>query len=245
VNTQNTWQNVIAQFKKRVEKEKNDPYVMPAVGYVIAPPPIVPWDFSPSGGSAQPTTPTCTCQTNSSKGGTPGYIGVVGIGNVPLVPSSSSKGVTRMNPVFRPVTTGPLHTSNPFGRRISPVLKLTPSQTAILIAWEQKAPGIVAQALKLVPPPTVGHGSSGGGGWFDDFLGTITSLGKTYLNYRASEDQLSAQQAQQQLQQQLSAYNISLAGSGSGLGGISTTTLLIGGAVVLGAVVLMGKKKRK
>jgi hypothetical protein len=158
---------------------------------------------------------------------------------------NSSKGVTRMNPVFRPVTTGPLHTSNPFGRRISPVLKLTPSQTAILIAWEQKAPGIVAQALKLVPPPTVGHGSSGGGGWFDDFLGTITSLGKTYLNYRASEDQLSAQQARQQLQQQLSAYNISLAGSGSGLGGISTTTLLIGGAVVLGAVVLMGKKKRK
>jgi hypothetical protein len=81
---------------------------------------------------AQPTTPACTC--------------------------NSSKGVTRMNPIFRPVTTGPLNTSNPFGRRISPVLRLTPTQTAILVAWEQKAPGIVAQALKLVPPPTVGHG---------------------------------------------------------------------------------------
>jgi len=194
------------------------------------------------------TEPTCSCQSNSSKGvfkgNTPGYIGVVGVGNVPLVPSKSSKGVTRMNPLFRPVTTGPLHTSNPFWRRISPTLKLTPSQTAILIAWEQKAPGIVAQALKLVPPPTVGHGSSGGGGWFSDFLGTITSLGKSYLDYRTSEAQLSAAQAQQQLQQQLAAYGISLS-SGSGLGGISTTTLLIGGAVVLGAVVLMGKKKRK
>jgi hypothetical protein len=170
--------------------------------------------------SPPPTKSTCSCQSNSSK------------------------GVTRMNPVFRLVTTGPLSTSNPFGRRISPVLKLTPSQTAILIAWEQKAPGIVAQALKLVPPPTVGHGSSGGGGWFNDFLGTITSLGKSYLDYRSSEAQLSAAQAQQQLQQQLAAYGISLS-SGSGLGGISTTTLLIGGAVVLGAVVLMGKKKRK
>jgi len=156
---------------------------------------------------------------------------------------NSSKGVTRMNPIFRPVTTGPLNTSNPFGRRISPTLKLTPSQTAILVAWEQKAPGIVAQALKLVPPPTVGHGSTGGGSWYDQLLGTITQLGSSYLNYRNSEAQLSAQQAQQQLQQQLAAYNISM--SGSGLGGISTTTLLIGGAVVLGAVVLMGKKKRK
>jgi hypothetical protein len=150
-----------------------------------------------------------------------------------------------MNPVFRPVTTGPLHTSNPFGRRISPVLKLTPSQTATLIAWEQKAPGIVAQALKLVPPPTVGHGSTGGGGWFNQFLNTITQLGSSYLNYRNSEAQLSAQQAQQELAQQLAAYNIELSGSSSSLGGISTTTLLIGGAVVLGAVVLMGKKKRK
>jgi hypothetical protein len=148
-----------------------------------------------------------------------------------------------MNQIFRPVTTGPLNTSNPFGRLISPTLKLTPSQTAILVAWEQKAPGIVAQALKLVPPPTVGHGSTGGGSWYDQLLGTITSLGSSYLNYRNSEAQLSAQQAQQQLQQQLAAYNISM--SGSGLGGISTTTLLIGGAVVLGAVVLMGKKKRK
>jgi len=166
-----------------------------------------------------PTKSTCSCQPKSSK------------------------GVTRMNHVFRPVTTGPLNTSNPFWRRISPTLKLTPSQTAILIAWEQKAPGIVAQALKLVPPPTVGHGSSGGGGWFNQFLNTITQLGSSYLNYRNSEAQLSAAQAQQELQQQLAAYNISM--SSSGIGGISTTTLLIGGAVVLGAVVLMGKKKRK
>jgi hypothetical protein len=122
-------------------------------------------------------------------------------------------------------------------------LKLTPSQTATLVAWEQKAPGIVSQALKLVPPPTVGHGSSGGSSWYDQLLGTITQLGSSYLNYKNSEAQLSAEQAQQQLQQQLAAYNISM--SGSGIGGISTTTLLIGGAVVLGAVVLMGKKKRK
>jgi len=154
-----------------------------------------------------------------------------------------SKPTSRTNPVFRPVTTGPLNISNPFRLRISPTLKLTPSQTAILVAWEQKAPGIVAQALKLVPPPTVGHGSSGGGGWFNQFLNTITQLGSSYLNYRNSEAQLSAAQAQQELAQQLAAYNISM--SGSGLGGISTTTLLIGGAVVLGAVLIIGKKKRR
>lgn len=84
--------------------------------------------------------------------------------------------------------------------------------------------------------------SYGMSGWFDDVEGAVKSAASSVIDFYGKEQQ--AQGANAALAAQNTALTNALAAQqSSGPFGLSTTDLMIGGAAVLGAVLLLRRKK--